>query len=160
MNRSVPLIGRACDGRCSKTGFIIVILLTASLSFLIPPSSSAEQPSSEFQKLLKQAERGDAWSQAEVGQMYLKGQGVAQDFKEAVKWYRAAAGQGHRSAQNNLGSMYVRGEGAPQDYIEAHKWFNLAAEQGHARATRSRDNLAEKMTADQIAEAQRLVLLC
>ena len=52
--------------------------------------------------------------------------------------------------------MYVRGEGAPQDYIEAHKWFNLAAEQGHARAVRSRDNLAEKMTADQIAEAQRL----
>ena len=37
-----------------------------------------------------------------------KGQGVPQDYAEAVKWYRLAADQGNASAQNNLGFMYER----------------------------------------------------
>ena len=35
-------------------------------------------------------------------------------------------------------------------------WFNLAAAGGFADAKESRDALSEKMTPDQIAEAQRL----
>ena len=34
--------------------------------------------------------------------MYDNGQGVPQDYKTAVKWYRLAAEQGHAAAQNNL----------------------------------------------------------
>ena len=35
------------------------------------------------------------------------GEGVEQDFKEAVKWYQKAAEQGFAGAQYNLGAMYV-----------------------------------------------------
>ena len=61
-----------------------------------------------------------------------KGQGVPQDDKEAVKWYRLSAEQGYAEAQFNLGFMYDNGEGVPQDYKEAVKWYRLSAEQGNA----------------------------
>ena len=38
------------------------------------------------------AEKGDAVAQTSIGFMYANGQGVERDEKEAVKWYRKAAG--------------------------------------------------------------------
>ena len=48
--------------------------------------------------------------------MYDNGLGVPQDYKEAVKWYRLSAEQGHASAQINLGNMYAEGQGVLQNY--------------------------------------------
>ncbi|HIB94029.1 MAG TPA: sel1 repeat family protein, partial [Candidatus Lambdaproteobacteria bacterium] len=62
------------------------------------------------------------------------GQGVIQNDKEAVKWYRLAAGQEDAYAQSKLGWIYFFGKRVPQDFEEAFKWFQLAAEQGHAEA--------------------------
>ncbi len=62
------------------------------------------------------------------------GQGVTQDYKEAVKWYRLAAEQGHAKSQFNLGTMYDNGQGVTQDYQKAVKWFRLSAEHGYAKA--------------------------
>ena len=69
--------------------------------------------------------------------MYDNGEGVPQDYAEAVKWYRLAAEQGNAKAQYNLAVMYDNGEGVPQDYAEAVKWYRLAAEQGDAKAQHS-----------------------
>ncbi|WP_230988311.1 tetratricopeptide repeat protein [Bathymodiolus japonicus methanotrophic gill symbiont] len=68
----------------------------------------------------------------------MTGIGVVQDDKEAFKWFRKAAEQGHAGAQDNLGMMYAIGKGVVQDDKEAFKWFRKAAEQGHASA---QDNL-------------------
>ena len=96
-----------------------------------------------------------------------RGRGVPQDYAESVKWYRAAAEQGYTDAQFNLGFSYKEGRGVPQDYVQAHKWFNLATvgqstftrsldKEGKELAVSYRDDLAKKMTREQIAEAQRL----
>ena len=66
--------------------------------------------------------------------MYADGKGVAQDYVEAVKWYKLAAEQGVANAKNNLALMYENGQGVVQDYAEAVKWYKLAAEQGDTRA--------------------------
>ena len=82
--------------------------------------------------------------------MYYNGQGVPQDYVEAVKWFRKVAEQGtfrvdegsrayevrleQDGAQYNLSLMYYRGHGLLQDYVEAAKWFRKAAEQGRAQA--------------------------
>ncbi len=58
----------------------------------------------------------------------------SEEFKEAFKWYKLAANQGHAGAQTNLGAMYAKGRGVAQDYKEAFKWYKLAADQGHAGA--------------------------
>ena len=59
---------------------------------------------------------------------------VPQDYAEAVKWFRKAAGQSNPMAQYNLGVMYNMGRGVTQDYAEAVKWFRKAAGQGYALA--------------------------
>ena len=59
--------------------------------------------------------------------MYSQGQGVQQDYAEAVKWYRRAVEQGYADAQGNLGTMYFNGRGVQQDYAEAVKWTRRAA---------------------------------
>ncbi len=48
------------------------------------------------------------------------------------------------------------GEECALDLITAHKWFNLAAMQGNLEARAYRAELAKEMTAEEIAEAQRL----
>jgi TPR repeat protein len=92
--------------------------------------------------------------------MYANGQCGAQDYAEAVRWYRKGAEQGDATAQFNLGLMYQRGQGAPQDYVQAHMWLNLAASHASGNDQNKygdqRDFLAEKMTAQQVAAAQRL----
>ncbi|HDP35609.1 MAG TPA: sel1 repeat family protein [Candidatus Hydrogenedentes bacterium] len=103
----------------------------------------------------KAAEQDYADAQYNLGVMYYDGRGIPQDHAEAVKWFRKAAGQNHAEAQYNLGVMYRNGEGVPQDYVRAYMWFNVAAIKDEGAAER-RESLAALMTAEQIAEAQRL----
>ncbi len=84
-----------------------------------------------FQEIKAKAERGDAASQNLVGEMYAKGTGVPQDYKEAARWYRLAADQGLAAAQKHLAELYEVGQGVPLDSAEALKWCQRAAEQGH-----------------------------
>ena len=80
------------------------------------------------------AEQGDAVAQFKLGVMYYGGEGVPQDYEEALRWYKLAAEQGDAVAQGKLGVMYREGQGVPQDYEEALRWYKLAAEQGYAVA--------------------------
>ena len=76
------------------------------------------------------AKEGNSSAQFNLGQIYLRGQGVPKDYKTAGKWYTLAAEQGDAGAQSNLGLMYDNGEGVPENDKTAVKWFTLAAEQG------------------------------
>lgn len=68
----------------------------------------------------------------------------------------AAAAAGDTSAYFDLGVAYsTNGHGIACDLVEAHKWFNLAAVGGHEEAQMCRAEIAEEMTAREIAEAQR-----
>ncbi len=57
----------------------------------------------------KAAANGDVEKQKKLGLIYYYGEGVSQDYAEAVKWYRKAAEQGHAEAQYHLGDMYEKG---------------------------------------------------
>ncbi len=92
--------------------------------------------------------------------MYKEGLGVPQDYQETMKWYRLAAEQGDSWSQYSLGSMYDEGQGVPQDYISAHMWYNISASNDYLLGQIKRDEIAEKMTAEQIAEAQKLAKEC
>lgn len=48
------------------------------------------------------------------------------------------------------------GEACDFDLITAHMWFNLAAMQGNIEARAYRAELANEMTPEEVAEAQRL----
>ena len=115
--------------------YILFVLVMAFGSF------SALAQDAGFQEMLRRAESGDAEAQSNLGRKYLNGDGVAQNYQEAMQWLRLAAEQGDASAQSNLGVMYQRGEGVAQSDQEAVKWYRLAAEQGYADAIVNLENL-------------------
>ena len=80
------------------------------------------------------AEQGYASAQYNLGIMYDNGQGVPQNYSQAIYWYKKAAAQGVATAQYNLGHMYDNGQGVPQNYTQAVTWYKKAAEQGHVDA--------------------------
>ena len=68
----------------------------------------------------------------------------------------AEAAHGDPEALYELGVAYSTGShGIDVDLVEAHKWFNLAALNGSERAQMCRADIADEMTAREIAEAQR-----
>lgn len=68
----------------------------------------------------------------------------------------AAFARGRVGALYDLGIAYSTGShGLACDLIEAHRWFNIAAAKGHGEAALCRADVADEMTAAEIAEAQR-----
>ena len=113
--------------------FTLLLLLNPSVLQLHAQQSEADR------KLLAdvraKAEKGDAQSQFELGEVFYFGVlGVAEDEAEAVKWFRKAAEQNYADAQCILGVGYTFGQGVAKDDVEAVKWFRKAAEQNLARA--------------------------
>jgi hypothetical protein len=74
-------------------------LFLAAFSFSQVPNAS---------DLKQRAEKGDAAAQNALGAMYNLGQGVPQDYAQAVRWFSEAADQGDASAQFNLGALRPR----------------------------------------------------
>jgi len=108
---------------------LIILLFTVFLSV-----GSLSAQSTDLKKLEQQASQGNAIAQYNLGVMYYNGEGVPQDYAQAMKWLRLAADQGLVEAQYNLGVMYENGQGVPQDDAQAMKWYRLAADQGYAEA--------------------------
>lgn len=70
--------------------------------------------------------------------------------------YLTDAAAGDADSLYQLGVAYSTGMGGLEvDLIEAHKWFNLAALNGSTIGQECRAEIAEEMTAREIAEAQR-----
>ena len=151
---------------------LITVLLTAML--LIASSAyatgtladaykaSASKNYAEEIKIYKAlALKGDAEGQFFYGEMHEYGKGTIQDYAEAAKWYRLAAeqtGYGGLLARFRMGEIYIDGHGVAKDLVKAHMWFNLST-QGPGVAM-IRDRLAEEMTQQQIAQAQKLAREC
>jgi TPR repeat protein len=76
------------------------------------------------------------------------------DFATAMQIMRPLADQGHVTAQNLVGLLYYFNYGG--DYVSAYMWFNLAAAQGNSFAEMFLKDTVDKMTPEQIAEAQKL----
>ena len=104
------------------------------LRFEVPKNEQTPFRKIKFAETKAKAEAGDVISQFKLGMMYSNGEGVLEDDKEAVKWYRKAADQGYAYAQAILGVMYYNGEGVLKDDKEAVKWYRKAADKGNAPA--------------------------
>jgi TPR repeat protein len=56
--------------------------------------------------------------------------------------------------------MYGTGKGAPMDHLRAHMWVNLAGSLGNKAAGDLRDATANLMTPQQVAQAQKMAVVC
>ena len=85
---------------------------------------------------------------------YYRGDGVQQDYAEAIQWFRTSAEQGNPDAQVFLGYAYFTGQGIPQDYVQALAWaYTGGHERGDDDDLGLIADITEKMTLQQIDES-------
>ena len=108
----------------------------------------------------KAAKKGNVDAQVNLGFFYTLGKGVERDYEQAVKWHRKAAEQGVAHSQSALGRFYFHGDGVSKNYTYAYMWFSISADNDYSRATEERSEVAEQMTPEQLAEAQKLAREC
>ena len=63
--------------------------------------------------------------------MYEYGEGVTQDSRTAIYWYKQAADQGEAGAQYLLGYLYEAGQGVRQNLETAKEWYGKACDNGY-----------------------------
>ncbi len=86
-----------------------------------------------LEQWLAPGEAGEAAAQFALGTLYVNGEGVEQDFDEALLWFEKAAEQGHAGGQYNLGLILDQGWAGMPDSAAA-AWWRKAAAQAHAGA--------------------------
>lgn len=74
---------------------------------------------------------------------------------EIQEAHAAAQIAGESADLYKLGLIYATGQGGEIDLVQAHMWFNLAALRGSDAAKDCRRELADQMSAAEIAAAQR-----
>lgn len=71
---------------------------------------------------------------AYIGRMFLRGEGMEQNFDKAKTWFHRGIANGDSFAQYHMGLMYRDGLGVPKDGAKAGAYLKAAAEQSYALA--------------------------
>ena len=87
-----------------------------------------------FDLATKLAGLGVTSAQTLLGELYLSGQGVPKDAKQAADWYALAASDGDPEAQFALGLLHIQGQGVKKDIKQAAELFEKAAANGQKKA--------------------------
>jgi TPR repeat protein len=87
-----------------------------------------------FELALGWADKGKAWAQSTLGDLYKFGRGVEQSYEKAIEYFTLAIQKGEPNAIFGLAVMYHRGEGVTKSIKKAVELYTRAANQGHASA--------------------------
>ena len=81
------------------------------------------------------------------------------NWDESARYYLLAADQGFVPAQKALAYAVGHGMGVTKDRVQAYTWYDIAAQIGDDMgAGLKRDELVEKMSAEDVARAQQIAL--
>jgi localization factor PodJL len=103
------------------------------------------------------AKQGNAKAAHNLAVLYAEGISGNPEFRDAAFWFKKAANFGLADSQYNLGILYARGLGLEKNLVESYKWFALAAAQGDGDAANKRDELANMLSKEEMAEARLAV---
>jgi localization factor PodJL len=110
-----------------------------------------------FQWFDRAAAQGHVLAMHNAGVLLAEGVHGSPDYAGAALWFRRAAEHGVKDSQFNVAILFARGLGVNQDLGEAFRWFSLAAAQGDQDAIKKRDDVAARLTKEQLAkERERL----
>ncbi len=82
----------------------------------------------------KEAEIKNDQAMANLGLMYLKGEGVEKDYSKAKEWFDEASKYDNDSANFNLALMYQTKIGVEEDVEKAKDYFRRAVAKNHTQA--------------------------
>lgn len=105
-----------------------------------------------FQWFDRAAAQGHVLAMHNAGVLLAEGVHGSPDYAGAALWFRRAAEHGVKDSQFNVAILFARGLGVNQDLGEAFRWFSLAAAQGDQDAIKKRDDVAARLTKEQLAK--------
>lgn len=105
-------------------------------------------------KLQPFAEMGFSLAEFRLGEVFEKGSMELRNFETALEWYKKAACHQFAQAFIRVGKLYAENVSVGVELVEAYKWSNLGACLGDLDNVPLRDKLAEKMTLDELYQAQ------
>jgi hypothetical protein len=115
---------------------------------LLQPKSASDVPTLEQLRLL--ADQGDPSVEYALGARYAFGDGVGQNYSEAVRWFFRAAEQGHVISQATLGAYYMAGRGVSVDLSKAYFWAYVARAGGDAGSKLRVEMLSSQIPSSEI----------
>ncbi len=110
--------------------------------------------------MLQAASQGLPEGLEQIGRYYHLGRLVQKDLAKAIVYLREAAALGNLKARIRLAEILVAGQGSPADFEQTYRWLHhsiTADEATHAKINRLKKQLAEKMPARVVANAERPV---
>ena len=108
-----------------------------------------------MQSLAETSDHG--YAQYYMGMMYMKGQGVDQDYKNAGEWFRKASEKSIPQAQYKLGDLYFKGRGVPKDFEYAYIWFSVGASHEHKLSVTAIKKAKTKLSEEELKEADKVI---
>jgi len=87
-----------------------------------------------YREFKESALRGNGNAAVNLGNLYMRGLGVPQDYGQARVWYEKAALESNPIAEAKLGVMYYVGLGVEENRTRAAEWFQKAGDQGDAHS--------------------------
>ncbi len=99
----------------------------------------------------------DKIAQYYLGVMYMKGQGVEQDYEQAGEWFRRASEQGLAVAMYKLADLYTRGNGVPKDLEFAYVWYSVGAVHKHEKSMNMIEKAKSNLSSEELTSANQLI---
>jgi hypothetical protein len=104
------------------------------------------------------ADQGQPDAESAIGDMYYKGDFLAQDYEESFKWYLRSAMHGNSNAAMRVGTFYLSGQGGVTKNLKyAHAWLSIYTPSEEKFRDLQRKHLLlieSKLDANDIAQAR------
>lgn len=110
-----------------------------------------------FQWFDRAAAQGHVLAMHNAAVLLAEGVHGAPDYAGAALWFKRSAEYGIKDSQFNVAILFARGLGVNQDLGESYRWFAIAALQGDQDATKKRDDIAARLTKEQLAKEMERV---
>ncbi|GHG65742.1 sodium-type flagellar protein MotX [Alishewanella longhuensis] len=110
--------------------------------------------------MLQAAEQGLPEGLEQVGRYYHIGRFVQKDINKAIVYLREASAVGNLNAKIRFAEILLAGQGSPTDFEQSYRWLHHAITADpaiHAKLNALKQQLAKKMPARVVANAQRPV---
>lgn len=104
-----------------------------------------------FQWFDRAAAQGHVLAMHNAAVLLAEGVHGTPDYSGAALWFKRAAEHGIKDSQFNIGILYARGLGVTQDLGESYRWFSIAANQGDVDAGKKRDDMAARLSREQLS---------
>ncbi|MCZ8182549.1 MAG: hypothetical protein O9322_06230 [Beijerinckiaceae bacterium] len=116
-----------------------------------------KEPTLAFQWFDRAAAQGHVLAMHNAAVLLAEGVHGAPDYAGAALWFKRAAEHGIKDSQFNVAILFARGLGVNQDLAESYRWFAIAALQGDPDAGKKRDDIAARLTKEQIGRENERV---